>query len=75
MKKRTLGRTGLEVTELSLGGLFVSSFGAEYEVSRQAVLRALQLGFNYIDTAPTYFSTRTAQSRCSPSPPTCSSAF
>lgn len=55
MKKRTLGRTGLEVTELSLGGLFVSSFGAEYEVSRQAVLRALQLGVNYIDTAPTYF--------------------
>ena len=38
-----------------MGGLFVSSFGAEYEVSRQAVLRALQLGVNYIDTAPTYF--------------------
>ena len=55
MKQRTLGRTGFEVTELSLGGLFVSSFGAEYEVSRQAVLRALQLGVNYIDTAPTYF--------------------
>ena len=42
MRKRILGRTSLEVTELSLGGLFVSSFGAEYQQSKQAVLRALQ---------------------------------
>ena len=55
MKKRILGRTGIEVTELSLGGLFVSSFGADYEQSRQAVLRAIEVGINYIDTAPTYF--------------------
>ena len=55
MKKRSLGRTGLAVSELSLGGLFVSSFGAEFEQSKQAVLRALELGVNYIDTAPTYF--------------------
>jgi len=55
MRKRTLGRTNLAVTELSLGGLFVSSFGAAYEQSKQAVLRSLELGVNYIDTAPTYF--------------------
>ena len=55
MKKRVLGRTGLKVTELSLGGLFVSSYGAAYQQSRQAVRRALDLGVNYIDTAPTYF--------------------
>ncbi len=41
------------MTELSLGGLFVSSFGADYEQSRQAVLRAIEVGINYI--APTYF--------------------
>ncbi len=55
MKKRTLGRTGLAVSELSLGGLFVSSHGAAFAQSKQAVLRALELGVNYIDTAPTYF--------------------
>ena len=55
MKKRILGRTDLAVSELSLGGLFVSSHGAAFEQSKQAVLRALELGVNYIDTAPTYF--------------------
>ena len=55
MKKRILGRTGLAVSELSLGGLFVSSHGAAFAQSKQAVLRALELGVNYIDTAPTYF--------------------
>ena len=55
MKKRILGRTGLAVGELSLGGLFVSSHGAAFAQSKQAVLRALELGVNYIDTAPTYF--------------------
>ena len=54
MKKKRLGRTDLEVTELSLGGLFVSSFGAQFDPARKAVLRALELGINYIDTAPGY---------------------
>lgn len=54
MKKRTLGRTGLQVTELSLGGLFVSKLGGQQEASNGAVARALELGVNYIDTAPTY---------------------
>ncbi len=54
MNRRTLGRTGLEVSELGLGGLFVSSYGAEYEQGRAAVLRALECGINYIDTAPGY---------------------
>ena len=31
MKQRVLGRTGLSVSEVGLGGLFVSSFGAEFE--------------------------------------------
>ncbi len=54
MKKRTLGRTGLQVTELSLGGLFISKLGGQQEVSTAAVAKALELGVNYIDTAPTY---------------------
>ncbi len=54
MERTRLGRTGLEVSRLSLGGLFVSSFGAAYEDARDAVGRALDLGVNFIDTAPMY---------------------
>ena len=54
MKERTLGRTGLKVSELSLGGLFVSSVGGEYEQGKQAIDRSIELGVNYIDTAPGY---------------------
>src|SRR6476619_3208929 len=54
MRLRELGKTGLEVSELSLGGLFVSTCGGDFEQSRRAVLRAIELGVNYIDTAPTY---------------------
>jgi len=54
MNRRTLGRTGLEVGELSLGGLFVSSVGGEFEQSRAAIHRAIEIGVNYIDTAPSY---------------------
>ncbi len=56
MRKRRLGRTDIEVTELGLGGLFVSSYGGEYEQSRDAVRKAVALGVNYIDTAPGYFN-------------------
>lgn len=55
MEKRTLGRTGLEVSVLGLGGLFVSSIGGTgRESAYNAVRRALELGINYIDTAPSY---------------------
>ena len=54
MKKRVLGKTGFEVSELALGGLFVSSFGAEYAQAEKAIWKALELGINYIDTAPGY---------------------
>lgn len=49
-----LGETGLSVSRLSLGGLFVSSIGAEFDEANAAVRKALELGINYIDTAPTY---------------------
>jgi aryl-alcohol dehydrogenase-like predicted oxidoreductase len=54
MNKRVLGRTGLMVSELALGGLFVSSIGGPYEQAREAVHRALELGVNHVDTAPGY---------------------
>ncbi len=54
MRTRILGRTGLEVTELSLGGLFVASWFNELEQACTAVHRAIELGVNYIDTAPGY---------------------
>jgi aryl-alcohol dehydrogenase-like predicted oxidoreductase len=54
MKFRTLGRTELQVSELALGGLFVSSYGAAFDDARLAVRRALELGINTIDTAPGY---------------------
>jgi aryl-alcohol dehydrogenase-like predicted oxidoreductase len=54
MLKRKLGKTGLEVSELALGGLFVSSVGGAFEQGRRAILRAVELGVTYVDTAPGY---------------------
>jgi aryl-alcohol dehydrogenase-like predicted oxidoreductase len=56
MKTRQLGKTALQVSELAAGGLFLSSYGGEFEQSRKALLRAIELGVNYIDTAPSYFN-------------------
>ncbi|HEY3341793.1 MAG TPA: aldo/keto reductase [Anaerolineae bacterium] len=44
------------MTELALGGLFVSSYGGEYVQAKAAIDRALELGVNYIDTAPGYIN-------------------
>ncbi|HEY3236352.1 MAG TPA: aldo/keto reductase [Polyangiaceae bacterium] len=54
LPRRRLGRTDIEVSRLGLGGLFVSKFGGDRAGSIQAIQRALDLGINYIDTAPTY---------------------
>ncbi len=54
MRTRPLGRTGLDISELSLGGLFVASFAAEQAEANRVVQRAVELGVNYIDTAPNY---------------------
>ena len=53
MEKRILGRTGLEVSVLGLGGLFLSKLGGnDQDEARRATHRALELGVNYVDTAP-----------------------
>lgn len=54
MQTRILGRTGLEVSRLSLGGLFVSKVGGDRQQAGSAIHRALELGVNYLDTAPGY---------------------
>jgi aryl-alcohol dehydrogenase-like predicted oxidoreductase len=56
MKYRTLGRTGVKVSELgfgcgSVGGLLVRG---EYPLMRRAVARAIEMGITYFDTAPLY---------------------
>jgi aryl-alcohol dehydrogenase-like predicted oxidoreductase len=55
MRYRTLGRTGLEVSELGLGGLFVSRVGGDRAEAIRAVRRAVELGVNWVDTAPSYY--------------------
>ena len=66
MKQRALGRTGLQVTELALGGLFVSSHGGAFEQAREAIHRAFELGINYVDTAPGYLNSEEVFGRVLP---------
>lgn len=60
MRYNPLGRTGLEVSALSLGGV---AFGDMYGklsagVAEKCVRRAVELGVNLIDTSPYYGQTR-----------------
>lgn len=64
MNYRTLGRTGLRVSELGMGGLFVASFATAKDEARRAVRRALELGINYIDTAPGYHDSEAVLGYC-----------
>ncbi len=54
MRQRILGKTGIHVSEIGLGGLFVSSFGNDRTEAIQAIRQGLKLGINYLDTAPAY---------------------
>ena len=54
MKYRKLGQTGLEVSELSMGGAWITQRAAARAAGIAAVRRALELGINYVDTAPGY---------------------
>ena len=54
MRRRILGNTGLQVSELGFGSLFASALGPGFEASRRAVFRAVDLGIDYFDTAPAY---------------------
>lgn len=64
MRYRTLGRTGLRVSEVGIGGAplgiadYVEAWAPDTPESERSVCdmigRALDLGYNYIDTAPSY---------------------
>jgi aryl-alcohol dehydrogenase-like predicted oxidoreductase len=64
MKKVFLGRTGLEVSRLAFGGLFVASFSTELEAAKRALRRAVELGVNLVDTAPTYGNSEEVLGQC-----------
>jgi len=56
LPKRRLGRAGIDVTVLSLGG---AGLGGRYgavsdEAAVQTIHRTLALGINYIDNSPSY---------------------
>ncbi len=55
MEYRTLGRTGLQVSALGMGGLFISSHGGPRDEAILAVRRAAELGVTFYDTAPGYY--------------------
>ncbi len=64
MQYRTLGRTGLRVSEIGFGGAqvgipnYMETWDSHGQREQQTIIdalnRALDLGLNYIDTAPSY---------------------
>ena len=56
MKKRTFGRTGLQVSQVAFGAGFVGGIIvlADDDTRRRVLRRALDAGINWIDTAPLY---------------------
>jgi aryl-alcohol dehydrogenase-like predicted oxidoreductase len=64
MQYRTLGRTGLRVSEIGFGGAvvgianYIEAWDPGREAEQESVVRALErgleLGYNYLDTAPGY---------------------
>jgi aryl-alcohol dehydrogenase-like predicted oxidoreductase len=54
METRRLGRTDLQISVLSIGGLYTSSLAGGVAETRRIMRRAMELGVNAIDTAPAY---------------------
>lgn len=54
MQTRRLGRTDLDISVLSIGGLYTSSLAGGESETRRIMQRAIDLGINAIDTAPAY---------------------
>ncbi|MET0199541.1 MAG: aldo/keto reductase, partial [Rhodococcus fascians] len=55
MKYRTLGRTGVRVSNLCLGTMMFGTWGnKDHDESIRVVHRALDAGINMIDTADLY---------------------
>jgi aryl-alcohol dehydrogenase-like predicted oxidoreductase len=54
METRRLGRTNLEISVLSIGGLYTSSLAGGVAETERIMRGAIELGVNAIDTAPAY---------------------
>ena len=56
MKYRPFGKTGLNISEVVIGGGYVGGIliNPDNGIKRKALRRALAAGVNWIDTAPTY---------------------
>jgi len=55
MEYRPLGRTGIKVSPLCLGGMMLGWWGEnDYAATEKLVLRAIDAGINFIDTADAY---------------------
>ena len=54
MEKRTLGKTGMDVTVLGYGGAEIGFRGTPFETVEQMINGALDAGLNVIDTAECY---------------------
>jgi aryl-alcohol dehydrogenase-like predicted oxidoreductase len=54
METRRLGRTELQISVLSIGGLYTSSLAGGVTETQRIMRRAIELGVNAIDTAPAY---------------------
>lgn len=54
METRRLGRTDLDISVLSIGGLYTSSLAGGVTETQRIMRGAIELGINAIDTAPAY---------------------
>lgn len=54
METRRLGRTDLEISVLSIGGLYTSSLAGGVTETQRILRGAIELGVNALDTAPAY---------------------
>ena len=54
MKKRTLGRSGIEVSEVALGSWLTFAGGIERDVTGDCTRTAIDLGITFFDTANVY---------------------
>ncbi len=54
MKYRRLGKNGLQVSEVSLGGWLTQGRTLDHDATREIVHRAFDIGINFFDTADAY---------------------
>ncbi|MFS8581055.1 MAG: aldo/keto reductase, partial [Novibacillus thermophilus] len=54
MKYRKLGRSGLKVSEISLGSWLTYGKSVEDDTAEQIIHRAYELGINFFDSANVY---------------------